>query len=826
MPTIAKMFSEKEQNLWKDAKLSLQLIYKKKARQARKDELIKFLKKFPVDKRGKLVTLLKIKVAESEDAIQSLLKNEKTAIELSQLMAFFKSHKAAISSFFRATERGTYVKNELIIPLTENYVKDPEFLIGITYFSEWNSGVPERRYKLAELKDEDIKNLSSKMKTLVSSLNRGETEEERKYHKKKTIQLEGYYFFPILRGKLKEVKLGHPKNRIITTAILKLIILNTETNEIYIVIHKTRELKKIINFLIYKVKLKFSRIKTTEETSIQNVKKFLLGESQNFGITRMKLTHTELPDSPTVDILNNGLSIKGAVNELEKTKAVDLTKLANVRKLTVTYNNYDFNFSFIKKLGHYNIILTDKWPQRKNREELNNAFYAEFGFKPNSFLKIKEEQADKQQLAQEILKNQQINLEELAEDEREIISTFIEQKLLEKPEKSEAIWICTNPRDTKGGYFRPVRKGGACRYCKAPLKLEGTELPLKPNEKGIKQFIKKNLQANSLKIQNLPLTLQKKKYWLFYVFDDEGRKILVYVPNKSTVQKEIIDKITDENIPLAVVKKVKDTESNNLEQKDISVISLTNLLYDNLTQLFKTIVAEQSRKYKQRIVSSADSSAKRLKKIVFGEYDEDKFEIDIFNVLHEILPNAERLGTKMKGKEILDSIAALQFKKKKRIRYCIAWDAKYSESEKGYKLSNPGKQKTYLKKLLPNEKIKFFGGLRLHLIITNNMKADVYNNFIKKAKYRKFNGKFALITVTPILKLWEFYKQNENKFETNQDLKNDFMKEFHKLFFSTNKKIVIIGETQINQLISNLKSKVDKVNPIQFERKDFNKQKT
>jgi len=824
---IADLFTQKEKNFWKELYLSLELIYKKSTREARTNELLRFIKRSPFkeEDREKILTLLKVKIDPNKKAIDNLLENKKATLELYQLFAFFKLHKSAISSYFKASERGTFVKNKLFLDLIELYVKDLKQLIGLTYYSEWARGIPERRYSLAEKVDPtQVREVESKIKTLIRWLNRGETDEERKYHHKKMAVLDDLYFFPVIRGKLQKVELGYPKNRIVKAAALKLIIVNTSAKEFYIIAHKAREIKSILGFLS-RAGLRFSRAKPTEEISAEKLQSILSKNGTNFEITGVKFSETKLTDSPELNLNGHGLSVNTALLELKDRVVVDLSNITSAKKIFLNYKGNELRLAVTKKFGHYNVILTEKWLQPRDKTSLDNDFRNEYGFGLNSFIKLKEEKIDEYQLASELLNHSQLNFEELAEHERKLISQFIENKLLEKPKKEAKIWKCFNPRDTKGGYFKPVRKGGACKYCKQKLVLDVIELPLKLNKKGTTNYIKKKIKDSRLRIKLLPITVNKKRFSLYYLFNEKNQKLAICIPEKSATNESIIKRFVDEAMPLAVIKKAEDTEASDLRGQDISIICLPDLLFKNTPNLLSNIVVEQVQKHKRKILTNAETSKKNLQKIQFGKYNERQLEIDIFNLLHELFPNAERLGTKMSGVKMLDSIAAIHFRKKRPVQYCIAWDAKYSERADGYSLTSKdaSKQKNYIKKLLKNEKVKFFGNLRLHLIISNNLKSETYFKFIKKAKYRGFKGRFALIHIQPLIDLWEFFKNNESKFDANELLKNKFYLKFHELFFGTTKKAIVVTKENVQAIINQMQPELDSAPQISFERKELEK---
>ncbi len=151
-----------------------------------------------------------------------------------------------------------------------------------------------------------------------------------------------------------------------------------------------------------------------------------------------------------------------------------------------------------------------------------------------------------------------------------------------------------------------------------------------------------------------------------------------------------------------------------------------------LKEIFMDLINSQETNMLSMIYEKLRVSEKALREKV--DYDEDKFEIDLKNIIQSLVPNVVRLGTKFKGKSVPDGYCSFKYSGISH-HNLFGWDAKYSYSN-GYKLGNKDfiKQQNYIKWLCSNSEPKSLGKLRIYGFISNFNEIKGFSKVLSKLR--------------------------------------------------------------------------------------------
>lgn len=156
----------------------------------------------------------------------------------------------------------------------------------------------------------------------------------------------------------------------------------------------------------------------------------------------------------------------------------------------------------------------------------------------------------------------------------------------------------------------------------------------------------------------------------------------------------------------------------------------------------------------------------------------------------------------------------------------MSYDCKYSMAEKGYQLQD-GKEKHrhYIRILNKNRRVRFYGNLKVHAIISQNMDMNKYESFYTKLiKGFKWNGLVLFIDEKVLVQLYDFYRKNNEQILAKPDV---FYTELYTVFSKFKKAELLpypqITENRIRDFYKKVLSGYEKAHiKLVFDRSDFN----
>lgn len=224
---------------------------------------------------------------------------------------------------------------------------------------------------------------------------------------------------------------------------------------------------------------------------------------------------------------------------------------------------------------------------------------------------------------------------------------------------------------------------------------------------------------------------------------------------------------------------VKDANSTN---------QMLDQIYNTLKIRMKSIIAQSA--------TDANDSLSRLIKTEDGlnipeDYSDAEFEDDVFAIIHDIFPNADKWGKEMSGERMPEGIFCLQYNipsgtKPEVYQQVYSFDCKFTETKKGYDLNSSEKRKAldYISELNSVRDINKYGNnnqLAAHIFISNNFRKgqiDEIKQFISSKISSNFTTRAIFIEVNELLLIHSLYRVYYHDFLNRR---NDFYEELAKL---------------------------------------------
>lgn len=352
-----------------------------------------------------------------------------------------------------------------------------------------------------------------------------------------------------------------------------------------------------------------------------------------------------------------------------------------------------------------------------------------------------------------------------------------------------------------------------CKDCGAEKFTEIQKIKYDLNFKKVKSYTKNQISAWANNsgysiLNNTTLTLYEKKYEFFNV-EKNYQSIQILVTNEMLPGRTL--KRLRKLLTPTIVVYVGYQEFDFLHQNSDSIYPLNygqiysyedNELYNRLDKVIDVIDSRA-----MTIVTQASSAAyETLINLGNSEnsYSDREFEDDIFAILKDIFPNADKWGREMSGERVPEGLFSLQYNTQvgtstNEYRRIYSFDCKLTSKEKGYDLGISEKRKAWdyideLHKIRDITKYSDKKEVSGHIFITNKYKENQIEE-MRKFFNEKMSDKTStipiFIEVEQIILLHKLYRQNYKEILIRR---NSFYEEMNKLLTQEDG---IIGKSDI-----------------------------
>lgn len=219
--------------------------------------------------------------------------------------------------------------------------------------------------------------------------------------------------------------------------------------------------------------------------------------------------------------------------------------------------------------------------------------------------------------------------------------------------------------------------------------------------------------------------------------------------------------------------------------------------YDN-TELFKNMdnIIEIIESRAKTIVAQASSTAYEslnnlIDKDLSKDYSDREFEDDVFAIIKDIFPNADKWGREMSGERVPEGLFSLQYNtrigtKQDEYKRLYSFDCKLTSKDKGYDLGISEKRKAwdYIDELHNVREITKYSDrneVSGHIFISNKYK-DSQISGMRSFFNEKMSGKTSTIPIfIEVRQLLLIHKLYRKSYEEISLRKNTFYEEINKL---------------------------------------------
>lgn len=701
--------------------------------------------------------------------LERLLSDTKSAIDFYCVLKFAERMPKVLSRFLNIPIRSNNIdRRQVAMRVFERRNEDRLTELFFIVLSQ-SKGSGNYRYKVFDPNNSfTFESVDKHTKNLIKFLNRKSDQE---YQFRFIDKVKDDYYVLLVKETSDKMICALPANVRVQSGQYILIRWHKKDSLFSIDTKDYHESNRIKNYMAKKTKLAF---KYTREQGTYNAEQFLdslltpRNLEKDLLLLELKVRSTTTGDH-TLTISNNKKknNIVDSIKQQIDTRAIKLENFSNYKSITFLYREISFVVQFrLDKYNHIKLHLIDQKKPEAEVKAFKAAFNKTYAIPFDAFLRNEDETADLIQVTRKMIADKTISAE-MPQEYEDLVVRLVNDKFLQQP--------------TENGRRRCVKcnsvfwKPGDCRTCGTETYFEGDYLDINVNTEAFEKFIFKSASSiEGVKVNNAKRQIQKSKFSFIELMTKEGLSLSIFICN-GMVPDKIMNYFTENGLPLLIILiKYKDgldiqIRSRNIECADFSEI--VNQDSKSCKDIIAKALTDQHTKWQQKITEKGAMSYARLlhKPKV---YNDQFFERDIFNLLHEIFLVADRMGEKLTGTKAPDGIACIQNHAKLLKRFCMAWDCKYSVAAKGYSLQEkPAKHRYYLKMLAKNDKVEFFGGLSVYAFISQNMNMTKYVNFYKKmtADYR-VTCQILILFEEQILMLYKIYKDNEQAIQLHPEL--------------------------------------------------------
>lgn len=825
-----RAFSKSERDFWKNMEVNIDSFCNSWGDRYEEDFIGK-LETFSPRFIRQIIDHFGIKVpAGNVNLIDILCAETRHAIETYCVIVFAYRNPKVLSGMYRVPIIKKKVNRAKVTEHVFKAYQDGLLTDLFLYLLKQQAGKGRHQYSFAkELDATAYTDIINFMPNLTAFL-RKRDKRSKKYHFRFGYKgRKGEWIFLLLKESEDRVYRAIPHNISMVSGTYKLITVNPATQTIEIHTNSRPEAQLIRNYFNQKLgnHYTFKRDEKAYQPKKFFDKVLQIKPNDNLRLIDAKFKKSNIGPKIHLEDPQRKNDLIESLKMLRDTKILKLEDFSEFEKLIFSYNGLEVTVQIFETLwGTHKLNLVNKRIPQKDLLAFKNDFQKTLGVPLDVWLKRSDEKLNKSHLIAKLILLKTVRVNTISEDVEDTLLQLMADKIIDKPqhETKRVCEVCFHKTWEKGN--------GSCPACGNDMRIEGDFVDIRPHQKGIYNYVIKAFQSiPDLKVSRDEVQILRVKHQFIELMDKKGDSLSVYIA-PGPVPEEIVSHFHNNGLPLLVIlTKYQDALAQALINKNFECLGLSEL-YTRVSEkkwLDKTIpgfIQAQKMKWKQKLLDKGYQSFQTLAK-KGNDYSAHKFETDIFNLFHEIFYVAFKLGGTFTGVAAPDGIVSIQNQSKPLQKFCMSWDCKYSRIKKGYQLNEkPEKHRHYINVLTKNSRVKFYGSLKIHAFISQNMAMNKYETFYKKLVNRmRWKGAVLFIDEKIILELYRFYRENSTKIAPHPML---FYTSLHRMFAKIHKRdstpFPVLTETRLDSLINEVKNKYAKRNiPLKFDRKDFAK---
>lgn len=819
------LFNKKERSYWKNLDINIEsfcdiwlmLAPKLENEFAKFDEL----------QQSTICKAFNLKKAHIDQSYSDLLQtNRKACIELYCIMSLVTKHKLNYSRIWNIPKRKGKTNTSAV------YLKalEEHLTIGLSnaYMLNFARKRGTARYSFDLQATDNINTLDKARKILESLIRHMNIFEKRKYYLRyvdKDRNSDDYYFL-LMRSVSDEIVPAIPDNiRLIKDGYL-LIQIDLLDSKVFVHSGSPKESARIKRYVARRAGTK---AKYTRDIAEYDPAKFFAGILGQTPASELQLIdacfrkHNLGDNSMLLQDNHKKNNIIETIQELKNKKVINLTDFSEFKSLEFFTNNLKFHLDVQEdRWGQLKLHLRDRGKPHLEVASFRRNFEKIFDIPVDKFLRNRNVNVEKTTIVRKLLEKTTIDAA-IPPEVDEILIELINNKILAKP-------VSTTKRRCDTCY-EIFWKDTECPNCAGDAFFEGEYIDIQVNTEAISNLILKYLKKRKIfSAAKTTKQIEKTIFSFIELLTKSGESLSIHISTASPSEKLTAYFQETGNPLLVIILRYRDGIIRDIQKKGFECFDFADIYYslsdDTFEEKLRAAMQSQKNKWKERLLAKGYQSYERYSDRDNQHYNDQLFEKDVYNMLHEIFAIGDRLGGQFIGVTAPDGIISVQNYSIPFSRYCFTWDCKYSVSPKGYKLSDKAsKHRHYINVLKKNDKVLFYGGLKSYIIISQNMDMASYQKFYERltSKFR-WTGNVIYLEADLLAGIYRVFRDNAELIHSYPSI---FYKKLFNLFRSVDKidsvpyQHITRRKTglMLDRVQSELKTKKRK---FEFERKEFN----
>lgn len=637
----------------------------------------------------------------------------------------------------------------------------------------------------------------------------------------------GYYFL-LLKETNDRVYPAIPDNLRVVSGRYLLVSIQTDTKVLQVHSQIFREASRIRNYVAKRTGIKMRPSRKTAEHNPEDFFRMLLDREQSSEFTLVNAVINKHNMGDNVIYIRDRQKKNDIIDFLQKLKVDGYLEL----KSFAEFKSFEFEYAGLRYHIH---IEEDRWGQIKlevadrGKPAFELAgfirdFETVFGIPLQTSLRNQNASINKSIIIQKLLDKPTIE-SYLPDEVDRLLVQLIHAKIVAQP--------TTSVKRRCRGCYKVYWKEGSCPECGTNgFYFEGEYKDLDIRTEPVLDLLAEHLKSDvSLKVKKVKHQIESTVFKFLELLNDEGKSLTIYV-SRGNVSQRVLSQYAKTGKPLLVIiVKYAPALRQQVSYNDFECLDFATCFAridsGDMVVNIKEAIQSQHSKWKEKISRKGYQSYKAYTGRNVNTYHDQDFEIDIYNMFHEIFLVGDRLGGNFAGIPAPDGIVSIQDYGDPLSRFCLAWDCKYSVSKLGYRLTDPPKKhRRYIHSLKENDKVLFYGGLKTYLIISQHMHMGTYEKFYigLTTKFR-WMGQVIFMPADLVTRIYEAYRDNQMLIAAHP---NVFYAPLSQLFRKTDRCDSIpyrqLTARKVDEILESIKTSFKPLNrPFVFTRKEFTK---
>ncbi|AHM64099.1 hypothetical protein LK13_15035 [Paenibacillus polymyxa] len=518
----------------------------------------------------------------------------------------------------------------------------------------------------------------------------------------------------------------------------------------------------------------------------------------DFMVYKIKFRGSPLRNSPQITLELDCLDIWPSVEEAYSNGTINL---ASVKDLESLYFKSSLGNRSIRStiLGNGNIIFTmdDSNLSVDNKKILTSKFFEKFGiplFAEISNEHFEEGKADKIDYLLSISK-----IESPSSFVRSMLGELRDHNIIQ--DKTTRFYYCDNCK-IEYTYEKDEEVPILCMDCEGDRIRRRSNDVLTVNIEAIYLFVKNKCKTGDAPwkiVRENHVKVGSSEFKCLHLWDEENEKGIQVLVTEKALHKAVLKNLNRLLKPTLLIlvgqiEKLIDYSSYScVEPINFGKIYMGGEReFPSILKDFSDKIYSRSKTYLSAAANDAHTelTAITTEKINDKKYSDKNFEDDVFVILKDIFPNAEKWGKELSGKAVPEGIFTLSYKDRGDSRpkqYVFSYDCKLNTNGQGYNL-NKGEQRKaleYVNTLNANDYIKYFSDrqqLSGHIFISNKFNENNFKTMTEhfyKHLDDQYDTKAIFLDVDVLVYLHSIYLEY---YELLRNSRNLFYKGLFELF--------------------------------------------